>query len=385
MSLGERMSSFYTGIIILAILACALMCAVIGCSPLLSGVKKRQFCVGFVIVAIGAMLEWVSLLLEHTSSPRWFHTGIKALELIMAPLIPFFLMIPISNGRKVLRAMLCGVVVNTVLIMVSCITKSIFYMDSANVYHHGRLYFLFILNYTYQGVCLVIGTYSIRREYRSKNSWILYLIFLFMMIGIGMHNVITEIRADYLALTMTPILFYISYIDLIQSSDSLTKLLNRNCYDSYISRIEDACVLITTDVDYFKQCNDNYGHLFGDEVLKKVAHVIATNVPRKARCYRTGGDEFCVIVPGRVNNPDTILEKIHQAMEEVRAADPRIPFISTGYAVFHPECDSIMDTIESADNMMYRFKNLRKQQLSEGKVMAFADIQKILLSTPVIH
>ena len=379
------MSSFYTGIIILAILACALMCAIIGCSPLLPGIKKRQFSMGFVIVALGAMLEWVSLLLEHTSSPRWFHTGIKALELIMAPLIPFFLMIPIATRRRILRVMLCGVIVNSILIMVSCVTKSIFYFDNANVYHHGRLYFLFILNYTFQGICLVVGAYGIRSQYRSRNSWILYLIFLYMMIGIGMHNVITEIRADYLTLTVTPILFYISYIDLVQSSDSLTKLLNRNCYESYISRIEDACVVITVDVDYFKQCNDSYGHLFGDEVLQKVSHVIATTAPRKALCYRTGGDEFCVIVPGRKNNPDIILEEIHKEMEALRSTDSRIPFISTGYAVFHPEGDSIIDTVESADAMMYRFKNLRKQRISEGEVAGFSDIQKILLSTPKVR
>lgn len=379
------MSSFYSGIIILVVLSCALMCALIGCSPLLSGVKKRQFCAGFIIVAAGAMLEWFSLILENTGCPRWFHTGIKALELIMAPVIPFFLMNPITTSRRILKIMLAGVIVNSVLIMVSCVTKSIFYMDDANVYHHGRLYFLFIASYTFEGICLVVGTYGIRRQYRSKNSWILYVIFLFMMIGIGMHNVIPEIRADYLSLTITPILFYISYIDLIQSSDSLTKLLNRNCYDSYISRIEDACVLITVDVDYFKQCNDNYGHLFGDEVLRKVAQVIAATAPRKANCYRTGGDEFCIIVPGRVNNPDNILEKMHHEMDAVRAGDPRIPFISTGYAVFHPEGDSIIDTIESADLMMYRFKNLRKQNLAEGKVLNFIDIQKILLSTPNIH
>lgn len=379
------MSYFYTGMIILAILACVLMCVLIGCSPLLPGVKKRQFSMGFIIIAAGAMLEWTSLLLEHTGCPRWFHTGIKALELIMAPLIPFFLMIPIASSRRILRVMLCGVIVNSVMIMVSCVTKNIFYMDSANVYHHGRMYFLFISSYTFEGICLVVGTYGIRKQYRSKNSWILYLIFLYMMIGIGMHNVITEIRADYLALTVTPILFYISYIDLIQSSDSLTKLLNRNCYDSYISRIEDAAVIITADVDYFKQCNDSYGHLFGDEVLRKVAQVIAANAPRKANCYRTGGDEFCIIVPGRVNNPDSILERMHHDMDAMRADDSRIPFISTGYAVFHPEADSIIDTIESADAMMYRFKNLRKQHLAEGKVVGFIDIQKILLSTPMVH
>ena len=377
------MSNYYSGMILLCILACVLMGGIIGTSPLLSAIKKKQFSVGFVIVAIGALLEWLSLLLEHSGTPIWFHTGIKALEMIIAPLIPLALLVPISNNKILLRAMSAGVIINAVLIMVSCITKSIFYFDRYNVYHHGKLYFLFIIDYGFEGISLVLGAYRIRKEYHSRNSWVLYLIFAYLIIGIGLHIIDSSIRTDYLTLTITPILFYISYVDLIQSSDSLTKLLNRNCYDSLISRLDDVCVVMTVDVDYFKQCNDNYGHLFGDEVLKTVAKVIRDNVPQNALCYRTGGDEFCVIVPGRKNNPDTILEKIHQAMEVERTADARIPFISTGYALFHPEGDSIIDTIENADAMMYRFKNLRKQYLAEGKVISFSEIQRILISTPI--
>ena len=377
------MSSYYTGMILLCILACLLMCLLIGSSPLLPRVKKKQFSVGFVIVAIGALLEWLSLLLENTGSRIWFHTGIKALELMIAPLIPLALMVPISGKRKLLNVMHVGFIVNAILIAVSCFTKSIFYFDRSNVYHHGKLYFIFIASYVFQGLCLVYGAYSIRKEYRSKNSWILYLTFLYLLVGIGLHNIDSSIRSDYLTLTITPILFYISYIDLIQSCDSLTKLLNRNCYDGLVSRMDEACIIITIDVDYFKQCNDNYGHLYGDEVLKIVSKVISTNAPKKALCYRTGGDEFCIVVPGRTNNPDSILEKLHASMEEVRATDSRIPFISTGYAAFHPEGDSMIDTIENADAMMYRFKNLRKQYLAEGKVMSFSEIQRILISTPI--
>ena len=377
------MSNYYSGMILLCILACVLMGGIIGTSPILSGVKKKQFSIGFVIVALGAFLEWVSLLLENTGSRIWLHTGIKALELIIAPLIPLALLVPISDSRKLHKLMFAGVIVNAILIVVSCIGKFVFYFDRYNVYHHGKFYFLFILNYLFQGICLVYGAYSIRKEYRSRNSWVLYVTFAYLLIGIALHNIDSSIRTDYLTLTITPILFYISYVDLIQSSDSLTKLLNRNCYDSLISRLDDVCVVMTVDVDYFKQCNDNYGHLFGDEVLKTVAKVIRDNVPQNALCYRTGGDEFCVIVPGRKNNPDTILEKIHQAMEVERTADARIPFISTGYALFHPEGDSIIDTIENADAMMYRFKNLRKQYLAEGKVISFSEIQRILISTPI--
>ncbi len=88
-------------------------------------------------------------------------------------------------------------------------------------------------------------------------------------------------------------------------SDSLTGLLNRHAMieefeihwaGSKSSGLPLSCVIL--DVDFFKQVNDQYGHLAGDEVLRTVAHVIRDITRPSDYIARYGGEEFCVILVG---------------------------------------------------------------------------------------
>ena len=375
------MTSFYTGTILMAVLACVLMCVVIGISPILPPLKKKQFAKGFIIVIIGAVFEWGAAYLEHSNSIVWVHIIVKAVEMCAAPLVPLALMLAISDDRRLLGVMLGGVILNTVMITLSSVFGFIFYIDAANVYHHGNLYFIYIFDYMFQGVCLLVGTIRLQRKYQGRNSWALYLILVYMILGIALHNIDKTIHVDYMVLAITLIFFYITYVEMVQSTDSLTMLLNRHSYDSMLSQLSERSLLISVDVDYFKQCNDSFGHLFGDDVLRTVAKILKENVPRSSRVYRTGGDEFCVIIPGIPCDPEQIIENIHSGMEDARLTISNLPFVSTGYAPYSPGEASIIDTIENADAMMYKFKNLRKKLLEEGKDLSYSDIHKILVST----
>ena len=55
--------------------------------------------------------------------------------------------------------------------------------------------------------------------------------------------------------------------------------------------------LLLLDLDFFKKVNDLHGHVAGDEVLKRVAHIIQSEAPAGSCCVRLGGDEFAVLVP----------------------------------------------------------------------------------------
>ena len=375
------MSNFYTATILMAVLACIIMCVIIGVSPILTPLKKKQFCRGFLIVIIGAVFEWGAAFLEHSNSVIWLHTIVKALEMCSAPLIPLALMPAISDDRKLLGVMLGGVIFNFVMIALSSVFGFIFYVDAANVYHHGSLYFIYMIDYVFQGICLLIGTIRLSRQYQGRHSWTLFLILVFMILGIALHNIDKSIHVDYIVLAITLSFFYITYVAMVQSTDSLTMLLNRHSYDSMISQLDERSLLINVDIDYFKQCNDTFGHLFGDDVLRTVAKILKENVPASSRVYRTGGDEFCVIVPGIPCDPEQIIEKIHAAMEDARLTVTNLPFVSTGYAPYSPGEASIMDAIENADAMMYKFKNLRKKLMEEGKDLSYSDIHKILVSS----
>ncbi len=68
------------------------------------------------------------------------------------------------------------------------------------------------------------------------------------------------------------------------------------------------------DVDFFKDFNDQHGHLTGDLVLRAVAHTIKSNLNETAIVSRFGGEEFAVILP------DADLHQAHELAEAVRTA-----------------------------------------------------------------
>ncbi|HEY0072221.1 MAG TPA: sensor domain-containing diguanylate cyclase, partial [Chloroflexia bacterium] len=87
--------------------------------------------------------------------------------------------------------------------------------------------------------------------------------------------------------------------------DSLTKVYNHGEFVNMVrqevekSDRDDNCVaLIMLDIDHFKQYNDTYGHVAGDNVLRMVANALKSSVTDKDYVGRWGGEEFCVLLPG---------------------------------------------------------------------------------------
>jgi diguanylate cyclase (GGDEF)-like protein len=85
--------------------------------------------------------------------------------------------------------------------------------------------------------------------------------------------------------------------------DPLTKAYNRGYLKEVMvseinrcRRAKQAITVIMLDIDYFKMFNDNYGHLFGDNVLEQVADVLKHNAQRSGDyVFRYGGEEFCIV------------------------------------------------------------------------------------------
>ena len=91
----------------------------------------------------------------------------------------------------------------------------------------------------------------------------------------------------------------------LASRDGLTGLANRRTFDEMLAtewrraqRLQQPVALLMLDVDHFKLYNDTYGHLQGDDCLRKVAGVIANQGARPGDlAARYGGEEFAVILP----------------------------------------------------------------------------------------
>ena len=83
--------------------------------------------------------------------------------------------------------------------------------------------------------------------------------------------------------------------------------------------------LLLLDLDFFKKVNDLYGHVVGDEVLKRVADIIQRAVAQGSCCARLGGDEFAVLVP---THPD---EVVSQSVAKIIRAIAEPLVLENGY------------------------------------------------------
>ncbi|MDZ5451042.1 diguanylate cyclase domain-containing protein [Labrys sp. ZIDIC5] len=153
--------------------------------------------------------------------------------------------------------------------------------------------------------------------------------------------------------------------------DGLTGLSNRRYFDQYLDtewrqamRAREPISLLIIDVDHFKQYNDTYGHLAGDEVLKTVATAVRSTFQRpKDLAVRMGGEEFAVVLPQTLAGDLAFLaEKVVQAIEALGLPHAASPIaekvtISVGGATHIPAGnDQPERLIEAADKAMYEAK-----------------------------
>lgn len=153
--------------------------------------------------------------------------------------------------------------------------------------------------------------------------------------------------------------------------DGLTQLSNRLHFDGYLSqewrrmaRAQEILSLILCDVDFFKQYNDFYGHLAGDDCLKQIAQAIQSSIRRGGDlAARYGGEEFAIILPntpprGALTVAQTIQQTIHSLqIPHERSQIHSMVTISLGISSLIPNDQSSPNQlIDIADQALYMAK-----------------------------
>ena len=152
----------------------------------------------------------------------------------------------------------------------------------------------------------------------------------------------------------------------ISITDSLTDLYNRRFFQDRISEeIERSrrhglsVSLIMLDIDNFKQYNDTYGHLAGDEALRLTAATIKSSVRNIDRVARYGGEEFAVILPmTEIAAARDIAERIRSGVagryfpDDALRATVKLT-ASLGIASFPLHADNLFDLVGNADKALY--------------------------------
>ncbi|MCR4954030.1 MAG: GGDEF domain-containing protein [Treponema sp.] len=143
--------------------------------------------------------------------------------------------------------------------------------------------------------------------------------------------------------------------------DPLTDLINREAF-SQIKEIfketNEQIAYLLIDIDYFKQINDNYGHLIGDNVLKKIAKLLSDQFRNTDYVARVGGDEFAVIMTKFGDSPEIVIQRKIDGLNKIlQMVTDGLPPVSLSVGVSFSE-SGFKDVLEEqADKALYRVKN----------------------------
>lgn len=133
------------------------------------------------------------------------------------------------------------------------------------------------------------------------------------------------------------------------------------------SRYSQPLSVIMMDVDHFKRVNDNYGHTFGDEVLRGLARIIRSTIRDIDFAGRYGGEEFMIVLPNTPLEGGRITaERIRAAMNEKQRESAQWPTVSAGIAEFIPG-ESLIKLVNRADELLYEAKHLGRNRVVIAK------------------
>lgn len=152
--------------------------------------------------------------------------------------------------------------------------------------------------------------------------------------------------------------------------DSLTDLYNkakmRKLVEKHIRQADDTeGAFIIVDIDDFKTINDTCGHLYGDEVLIKIANTILISAGMEDYAGRIGGDEFCVFCHGKNVGQHAVetAERISRMADQIQLSGRRVT-LSMGISRYPEDASSYEELYQKADQALYRVKRSGKNAFS---------------------
>ncbi|MBX9691470.1 MAG: diguanylate cyclase [Cyanobacteria bacterium] len=173
-------------------------------------------------------------------------------------------------------------------------------------------------------------------------------------------------------------------------TDPLTGLYNKKFLFELVLQLQDRAgvlpedhpiTFLMIDGDHFKDINDTYGHLAGDEVLRKLAEIIRQNTRMregtggryKDYVIRYGGEEFLVVLENTTaHNAQVVAQRIKEAVENEGSWPEGIMdfTVSQGLAAFPADARDFEDLLKKADTALYYVK----QQLNRNNICAWSDV-----------
>ena len=157
--------------------------------------------------------------------------------------------------------------------------------------------------------------------------------------------------------------------------DELTGVLNRRGLEQALGDLEEQAhgmTLVLVDVDHFKRINDRFGHDRGDEVLRRVAAVVAANLRGSDVFGRWGGEEFLIACQGtRIRDATRLAEKLRERVQqsEISGSGGRIAVTASFGVALTPPGGATADALKRADEALYRAKEAGRNRVEMDRTL----------------
>lgn len=164
--------------------------------------------------------------------------------------------------------------------------------------------------------------------------------------------------------------------------DGLTGVANRRMFDSIMDlewanarRSHQPLSLVILDIDYFKQYNDHYGHIQGDDCLRRVAQVLKSAATRSRDFIaRFGGEEFVLVLPETdAKSAVKVAERcrnliLEQEIPHEKSKVDQVLTVSLGVGTIIPAAaDEPKEFIEAVDRWLYKAKQNGRNRVQDGQ------------------
>lgn len=281
---------------------------------------------------------------------------------------------PKHEFRRRTRCIFCiPVWIGLVMAVVSPWTQWFYSLTEGNHYMRGRFIWVDVVLdgiYLIAVILIVVRELIQNTQMREKSLYVILLFFpLPTIIGNVLQFMFYGLSITWICSAFSIFLLFMNLQNNQIARDTLTGLYNRRQMEKQfsweigkLSNADDLLYCMMIDVDRFKQINDKYGHVAGDEALKMVAKILRACIPERAFIARYGGDEFIVI--GHVVDESEIHELIGQIKEKEKEYSKDVPYeitLSVGYIMYSSkDTITVDDILSAADEKMYQVK--RAQQ-----------------------
>jgi len=168
-------------------------------------------------------------------------------------------------------------------------------------------------------------------------------------------------------------------LEKLAQTDPLTGAFNRRAFKEKFDleiersvRYGSVLTVLILDIDWFKKCNDDYGHAAGDQVLIEISSLLQATLRDTDILARFGGEEFVILLPETPLNPGTTMaQRLCHAIQkhQIQLTDSHHISVTASFGVTSNEKDTTLSSdvlLKVADDLLYQAKASGRNQVASG-------------------